>query len=79
MYSTYILWSEKLQKYYVGHTDNLSRRLLEHNSGKSHFTKTGIPWIVKFEEDFESRSDAMKREQQIKDRKSKQYIQHIIE
>jgi putative endonuclease len=39
----YILFSEKLNKYYVGSTTDLERRLVEHNRGKEKFTKTGLP------------------------------------
>ena len=59
MYSTYILWSEKLQKYYVGHTDNLSRRIIEHNTGKSSYTKLGKPWSLTYHEEFTTRAEAM--------------------
>jgi len=78
MYSTYILWSEKLQKYYIGYTDNLSRRITEHNAGKSTYTKLGIPWTLMYHEEFISKAEAMRREREIKNRKSKKYIETII-
>lgn len=40
----YILYSNKLQRFYVGLTINLDRRLDEHNKGKSSYTSTGTPW-----------------------------------
>jgi putative endonuclease len=40
----YILFSASLQKTYTGSTDNVEKRLHEHNSGKSTFTSRGIPW-----------------------------------
>jgi putative endonuclease len=78
MYSTYILWSEKLQKYYVGHTDNLSRRITEHNTGKSTYTKLGKPWSLAYHEEFTTKAEAMGREREIKHRKSRRYIESII-
>jgi putative endonuclease len=39
----YILYSDLLGKYYVGSTNDLSRRMAEHNYGHSKFTKTGKP------------------------------------
>ncbi|MBX3242637.1 MAG: GIY-YIG nuclease family protein [Chitinophagaceae bacterium] len=39
----YILYSEKLNKYYAGACIDLERRLYEHNIGHSKFTPTGIP------------------------------------
>ena len=50
MHKVYVLWSEKLQKRYVGSTANLARRMAEHNRGGSKFSKGGIPWILLYEE-----------------------------
>jgi len=36
-YFVYILRSKVKEVTYVGHTDNIGRRLVEHNSGKIHF------------------------------------------
>jgi putative endonuclease len=79
MYSTYILWSEKLKKYYIGHTDDLSRRLGEHNAGRSQYTKHGTPWVLTYTENFNTRCETRRREQEIKRRKSKKYIEHLIQ
>jgi putative endonuclease len=46
MYFVYILYSEKNDRYYVGHTANIEQRLLEHNSGLNFSTKPFIPWIL---------------------------------
>jgi putative endonuclease len=78
MYTLYILHSESLGKYYVGFTNNLPRRLSEHNRKKGKFTDIGIPWILVYSESFESKKEAMDREQYIKSRKSKQYIIELI-
>jgi putative endonuclease len=44
----YILQSElDLNRYYTGLTDNLDRRLEEHNSGKSIHTNKFKPWKIK--------------------------------
>ncbi len=39
----YILYSGKINKYYIGACIDFDRRLYEHNIGHSTFTKTGIP------------------------------------
>jgi hypothetical protein len=46
-YSVYILFSQKLNRFYVGTTDDVERRLQEHNEGtyKDAFTSKGIPWV----------------------------------
>jgi len=46
MYHTYILYSEKIQKYYTGQTANLANRLQEHNQGETPSIKIGIPWVI---------------------------------
>jgi len=71
---TYILFSKKLNKYYIGSTDNVQRRLAEHNRGKTNFTKTGYPWVIVFIETFATRSEAFTRERYIKAQKSATYI-----
>jgi len=58
----YVLWSNKLQKRYVGSTENLDKRMYEHNHGHSKFTKGGIPWELLYQEEFNSLSEARKRE-----------------
>jgi putative endonuclease len=77
-YYTYILFSEKLNKFYVGSTNDLQRRLSEHNRGKTSFTKTGIPWQLKYYEVFQSRSEAIGRELEVKKRKDRKYIESLI-
>jgi len=50
-YFTYILFSPKINKFYVGSTDNISWRLERHNLGWGRFTKSGIPWHLVYFED----------------------------
>jgi putative endonuclease len=77
-HTTYILFSEKLGKYYIGSTDDLDRRLTEHNRGKTTFTRTGVPWVLVYREDFGSKAEAYKREIEIKKKKSAKYISTLI-
>ncbi len=75
---TYILFSENLNKYYIGACVNLERRLYEHNIGRSKFTSTGIPWKIAYTEEYPTLIEAKKRERQIKNMKSKKYIEDLI-
>jgi putative endonuclease len=61
MYYVYVLFSNKLNKRYAGSTSNVKRRLLEHNGGRSKFTKGGIPWNLIYSEEFETNSEARKK------------------
>jgi putative endonuclease len=70
MYIAYIIKSLKVNRYYIGSTENIERRLLYHNFGKVESTKAYKPWMVVYTERFETKSDALKREKQIKSYKS---------
>ena len=75
---TYILFSEKLNKYYIGACTDLKRRLYEHNMGHSTFTKTGIPWEIVYTEQYDTLPLAKEKERKIKARKSRTYIEELI-
>ena len=46
MFIVYILYSQKLDRFYVGYTNQLERRISEHNRKKRKYTDIGIPWAV---------------------------------
>ena len=77
MYTTYILHSEKINKYYTGQTIDLNRRLEEHNRGKTSFLAGGIPWSLVFSQEFISRSDAIKLERLIKKRGAERFLSDL--
>jgi putative endonuclease len=77
-YYLYILQSLTNDRFYVGHTNNLERRLKEHNSGQTKSTKPHIPWELVFSKTYNNKSDANKAELFIKKKKSKIYIQNLI-
>jgi putative endonuclease len=70
MYDVYILKSKIKDRYYIGHTNNLEKRLIEHNSGKTKSTKAYLPWEVIHTESYKTKSEAFKRELEIKSYKS---------
>ena len=53
---------------YVGCTNNLERRLKQHNNSKwgAHYTKTRRPVVLKYKEIFETLQEARQRESEIK-------------
>ncbi|MFA7420206.1 MAG: GIY-YIG nuclease family protein [Melioribacteraceae bacterium] len=71
MYTVYILLSEKDNKRYIGFTHDIEKRLIQHNSGLVTSTKHRRPLKLIYTETFESKSDAMKRENEIKNKKGK--------
>lgn len=65
--------------YYVGSTDNIEDRLEKHNAGEVFSTKNKLPIVLVFKERYETRSQAQKKEYQIKKWKSKKMIERVIE
>ncbi len=74
MYFTYIIYSDAIKKYYIGHTSDLSRRIEEHNRGKTKSIAKGIPWKLLFQTKFSSRSEAILLENKIKKRGAKRFL-----
>lgn len=66
MYKVYILKSKTKTKSYVGITNNIARRLEEHNKGRSIFTRRFMPWKLIYEESFLTRKEARMREKYLK-------------
>ena len=70
MYYVYVLISQKTNKLYFGYTQDLRRRLAEHNEKKSEYSKSSTPWNLVYYEAFASDKDARLREKQLKSFKS---------
>jgi putative endonuclease len=77
-FTVYILYSEKNKKYYIGSCQNIEERLNRHNTGRNKSTHSGIPWKLMYQENFDTRTNAVTREKVIKKMKSKKYIEKII-
>jgi putative endonuclease len=61
----------------VGSTQDVEKRLQEHNSGKSTSTRAGVPWKLVHTESFSTRSEANLRERKIKARGIERYLADI--
>ena len=77
-YTVYILYSVMLDQYYIGHTENVSDRIFRHNNSGSKSTKKANDWVLKNTEAFGTRGEAMKRELEIKNKKSRKYMESLI-
>lgn len=62
----YILKSLKDKQYYVGITDDVEKRLKQHNAGKTQSTKSRRPFIIVHTETYNSKQDARNREKYLK-------------
>ncbi len=76
----YILYSPKIDRYYIGNTDLLpAERLNQHNDKlyPNSFTASGIPWQLFLSFPCASRLQARRIESHIKKMKSRVYIQNL--
>ncbi|GAB4335845.1 MAG: GIY-YIG nuclease family protein [Desulfobulbaceae bacterium] len=82
-YFVYILQSATTGRYYIGHTDDLARRVMQHNDPEYEGSKTtkrfSGPWQLVYSEECASRSSAMEREKTIKSWKSRKMIAQLVE
>ncbi len=76
MYFIYIIYSKKLDRYYVGTTDDVLKRFCEHNDGfyNESFTVKGIPWRLSLSFECESSQKAYGLEKFLKRMKSRVFF-----
>lgn len=74
MFFVYVLRSLKNGRFYIGSTNNIERRLKEHNSGRSKYTSLTFPFELIHQEIFETLKDARKREIMLKGGKGRQWL-----
>ena len=77
MYTVYVLRSLKNNYRYIGQTNNIDKRLAEHNSGLSKSTKNIRPLVLDYSEEYATRSEAIKRERFLKSGKGREWLTSI--
>ncbi len=80
MFYTYILYSSCLDRYYIGTTDDVIRRLDEHNNAhyKNAYTSKGIPWELKLAIPCNDSAESYRLEAFIKRMKSRVFIEKML-
>ena len=78
MFYVYAIYSEKRNYIYVGLSNDLNRRLTEHNRGYNKTTKPYRPFILIYQEPFPSRTDARSREKELKTTAGKRFLRTLI-
>ncbi|MFA6251771.1 MAG: GIY-YIG nuclease family protein [Candidatus Paceibacterota bacterium] len=73
----YILKSINHEKFYVGSTTDIDRRIFEHNSGSTTYTKRYMPWKVIYTEKYVNLSEARKREKYLKSSAGRKFTKTI--
>ena len=80
MATVYILYSKKLDRFYIGSTKNFENRLLKHQThyfGKEKFTSKADDWEIFLTIDCASEAQARLIEKHFKKMKSKIYISNL--
>jgi putative endonuclease len=79
MIFVYAIYSLKDRRIYVGQTENIEKRLKEHNSGQTVSIKPYIPWKLFYQETCENRVEARKREIFLKNGSGKEKLKLILQ
>ncbi len=77
-YFVYVLQSGLDNQFYIGYTNNLERRLKEHQQGKNISTAKRLPLKLVYFEGHLSKSDAERRERYFKTSKGKTTLKQLI-
>lgn len=75
MFQVYALYNSEFEKIYIGYSNNAKKRLASHNHEKNTgYTKRYQPWEIVFTGEFETRSEAMKKEKELKTAKGREFV-----
>jgi putative endonuclease len=75
MYTVYVLYSSAYNKIYIGCSGNVEARLLSHNEmGTKGWTIKFRPWVLVHKEEFELKSEALRREKELKTGSGREWI-----
>jgi putative endonuclease len=79
MFTTYILYSKELEKFYIGSTSgDIGERLKKHLSNHKGFTARAKDWELVYSEKFATKTESLRRERQLKSWKSNIRIKEFI-
>jgi putative endonuclease len=78
VFFVYLLRSEKTGRYYLGCTKDVACRLAQHNSGMSKAIRNLRPWLLVYTGEYQTRTEARRRESQIKSWKNPEYMRRAL-
>jgi putative endonuclease len=79
MYYTYVLYASKFNKIYIGYSENPERRLESHNDERNTgWTRSYQPWEIIHVEEFDTKTEALKREKQLKTSRGRAFVYKLI-
>ena len=78
MYFVYLIQSDIDNSFYVGYSQDPNKRLLAHNNGESTYTRRKMPWKLVYIEEYNSKSEALKREKFLKAQRNTEFYKKLI-
>ena len=78
MYFVYILKNKINSQLYKGITNDLERRISEHNQGKHKYTSQFLPWEIAYYEEFTSLKEARTRELFLKSGAGREFLRRKL-
>jgi len=79
MFVVYALYSKTFNKIYIGFTSNMDERFKSHNElAKKGWTIKFRPWQIIYQESFNLKTEAMKREKELKTATGRKFIRELI-
>lgn len=78
-YTVYAIYSNSLDTIYIGQTNNIENRLKSHLAGNSTYTSRAKDWRIFYSENKETRSDALKREKQLKSSRGRTFLREQLQ
>ncbi len=74
MYFVYVIQSLSYKTRYIGNTDDVLKRITEHNNGKCRYTSGRKPWKLVYHEQYQTRGEAMRREKFLKSGQGRKWL-----
>ena len=78
MFYVYALKSVKHNRIFIGSTENLEKRIKEHNSGVTKSTKFYKPWQIFYFEQYLTRKEAESRELKLKTGSGREFVKNKL-
>lgn len=76
-YVVYVIQNNQGKKY-TGYSNNIEKRLMQHNSGITKSTRYGENWELIYSKEFDLKRDAILFEKYLKTGKGRDYLKLII-
>ncbi|MFI5137604.1 MAG: GIY-YIG nuclease family protein [Sphingobacteriales bacterium] len=79
MFTVYVLYSPSYDKIYIGFTSDLKNRFLSHNElATKGYTLRYRPWVIAHTEEYQTKTEAIKRENYLKSTQGRKFVWNII-